>query len=162
MPEIASFQNNLLANETIAYTVIRWYAEDITRRAIVDGDAVYVTEDGRKCPFGLFLKPEYQDADQECLSASIGRFTYHLGCDTYEEALVPRVQGLPHSFWRNLQHLHDESEFWSSDSSKKGKDAITEAGYQYISTTFGLTKKKLFFDIPETETIEQIRSEDWS
>jgi hypothetical protein len=96
-------------NDTVEY-----YSADVKRRAIEeDGTCRFLTDDGRKCAVGRYIKEDSPDEvwKQEGLSEDL--LYTHPNCLTIE---IPRI------FWLKLQYLHDKCEFWGSET------GLSEAG----------------------------------
>lgn len=101
---------------------VKYYSEDPSRRAYVDGlGCQYLTENGRMCAVGRCLENVEEVAKY-----------YNLGylVDDIHEAYLkfkPQYQGLNKSFWHDLQSLHDPDSHWNS---KYG--GLTQAGQDWV------------------------------
>ena len=82
---------------------VKYYSEDISRRAVNNYSCRYRTNDGRKCAIGRFIPDDlYNEKIEE---HSIGEiFKYEFIPDELKELGV--------NFLYDIQHLHDNDSNW--------------------------------------------------
>lgn len=101
---------------------VKYYSEDLSRRAYVPGlGCQYLTDDGRMCAVGRCLENVKEIAKY-----------YNCGyvVDSIHESNLnfkPQYQGLTKDFWTDLQSLHDPDRYWNS---KYG--GLTQAGQEWV------------------------------
>lgn len=90
------------------------------------GYCVYETDDGSNCAVGRCISKDTLKKKHDCtlqdLTGSAGNLHVYMGSGVdLEDILKDEYKGHHLNFWRDLQKLHDEDDFWSGRS-------ITESG----------------------------------
>src|SRR5688572_1556530 len=83
---------------------VKYYSEDITRRAITEkGGCDYLTYEGKMCAVGrCMINPQPFYAGVTILNLE----------SPLETLLKPEYRGHPIEFWAELQRLHDTRHYW--------------------------------------------------
>lgn len=80
------------------------FKEDRSKCASVDGQCLYLTEDGRKCALGVHMK----EGPWQHIQAGVASLTHEFGF-SFEKMLTPEAleQGLTKVEWAVIQEYHD-------------------------------------------------------
>lgn len=114
---------NEVLNETFKY----YYGKQSRCGYSDSGMCEYLTEEGNKCAIGRMLRPSYlkEKADQLNEAGPVE--------DAYDkgllptEAFLPRYQGLPFIFLKQLQTMHDDYAEWGDkDKMEQIRDRIKQ------------------------------------
>ena len=95
---------------------VKYYSEDISRRAVKNSSCRYRTNDGRKCAIGRFIPDDLynEKIEEHCIDEI---FKYKCIPDELKELGV--------NFLRNIQHLHDFDSNWDDCGlSSKGEEWV--------------------------------------
>lgn len=100
---------------------------DPNNRAIYDNECMYLTDDGKKCAIGRCCEAPKQNwvGSVNYLYANPLEALIPSREMSIETCLKDEYKGHEVGFWSDLQHLHDENEFFN----KKG---FSEKGMQQI------------------------------
>lgn len=97
---------------------VKYYSEDVRRRAVNGIQCSYITEDGRMCAVGRCLQNPKEFGE---ISA------YDLLLENEDDIFKPEYQGHDPEFWEGLQKLHDNRKFWTTKGiSLNGQDKVKE------------------------------------
>jgi hypothetical protein len=110
-----------LSKLEIIEETIKFYSEDINRRALVGDLCAYNTEDGKHCAVGRCFT---EDVKKQGINFE---FNTGRGVESFDfqSLLQEQYKGHETYFWRQLQQLHDSigSVYWD-------ENGITESGKQ--------------------------------
>jgi hypothetical protein len=85
---------------------VNYYSEDTSRRALDKHyNCRFQTVDGKMCAVGRYLKPITD------WTKIYSAYTYQDLINEYPDCMTE--QGLPTSFWLDLQKLHDINSYWN-------------------------------------------------
>ena len=107
------------SKEWVLQDTINFY--NINNRAEDTRSCQYLTNDGRKCAIGRYLKPGLEETVK---GAICGVITF---IDLYPEIIPKWMMKLDHLFLNEIQKLHDEFSFWTETGlSKNGIRKVKE------------------------------------
>ena len=102
-----------IINETVKY-----YDEDIDRRAMDIHGCVYNAYDGTYCAVGRCFEDKWKRVDDDFVlegnDADIESMYKENGFDNLDGMLQPKYRGHEVEFWEELQRLHDNGSNWNS------------------------------------------------
>lgn len=113
-----------VSKSSIVRDILEEYS-DPSNRALYNGQengtCQYESPDGKRCAVGRFMTDKaLSKVGRSTKKIQVLSFKYGL-----DNLLKPEYQGFPLLFWKKIQNLHDNSDFWS-------EDGITEEGLSYI------------------------------
>jgi len=118
----------LTANQIIDETV-EYYRHN--PRSILFGSCAYKANNGARCALGrCFTNEGLQLVLDRGLNVGHGAETLD-GALGLDNQLQPKYKGQTNLFWRNLQSLHDDSDYWKLD--EIGNE-LTKEGLQYLNS----------------------------
>ena len=101
-----------IINETVKY-----YDEDVDRRAISIHGCVYNGYDGTYCAIGRCLEDKWKRVDDDFVleqnESDIQTMYEENGFNSLDEMLKPKYRGHKENFWEDLQRLHDNGSNWT-------------------------------------------------
>jgi hypothetical protein len=132
-----------IVKETIEY----YSADPKGRRAFVNGLCWYLTNDGRKCAVGRYIKEE---KNSEFMSGDVYNICHVSPFNTEESnstaldlLLVDDVHGHSVAFWKSIQIFHDKKEYWTETGlSEEGQKEANKLIEYYTRQENGTNKEK--------------------
>lgn len=105
---------------------VKFYSEDVDRRAVVGGACQYTTPDGRHCAVGRCLIDESFIGNKGGTGPSGGIDEHWPEDEDLNEALKPQYRGQSIYFWIDLQHLHDSEQLWDANGLNVGGQEVAD------------------------------------
>lgn len=110
------FRTKRLTKEEIINETVDFYSADILRRSVGGGwgGCKYNHENGNHCAVGRVLLPKYHEQGTKLKGNSngIGLFMDEQDIKSLDVVLQKKYRGHEIGFWRKLQNLHDEGNYW--------------------------------------------------
>ena len=124
------FRTKRLTKEEIINETVNFYSADISRRSVSNdgfGGCKYNHANGNHCAVGRVLLPKYhkQGTKMKGNTNGIGIFMGEQNIKSLDVVLQKQYRGHETSFWRGLQNLHDEGNYWKIGG-------LTERGKKYV------------------------------
>jgi len=125
------YEGCTLSPEEIIDETVRYYSEDLSRRAYVKGlGCQYLTEDGRMCAVGRCLG----NVEEIARHYNAG----YMVCNIFESVkFKPQYRGLNVEFWNDLQSLHDPCAYWDG--------GLTESGQEWVDAMKSMAKQGHYY-----------------
>lgn len=109
---------------------IKYYSEDITRRAVINDNCQYITKDGKKCAIGRLIPND----KIELVRDETGTVYSLIGKLKYKGVLPEDILYLGMEFLRDLQSLHDGNGYWDKNGlNEVGKNSVEIIKAKYIN-----------------------------